>query len=268
MNDLVASGSKEVGQPNVAVVDGALKRLGMNVQDLAVPRLILMQNTSDAVGDGKAKLGDIFNSQSLQVIGGFDKAVELIPMKLYKTWRVMDVSGKQAKYVREEPVTETNAGRKWEGVEDVEDWETGKVNQNCAVRYDLSYNFFALLKAEVEQEEAFPVVITFRRSSANAGKQLATHLFKREALGQLPFSKSVVIKIGKEKKDTNTYAVFEIHQGELTSDAGLKMAAQWFPLLDQMKAKVDEERTVEPAGGAPAPVVMGGSVEGSASGPY
>lgn len=261
-NALAASESREVGK--------VAKRadLATRAEDVVIPRLRLLQNTSEEVSENKGKLGDIYNSQTSQVIGGFDKPVEIVPMLMYKTWRVMDVSGAQAAYVREEPVTADNQDRAWEGREDVLDRKTKQMKKACPVRYDFSYNFFVLLQADIAAEEAFPAVISFRRSSALAGKQLATHLFKRDALQQLPYSKTVILKVGKQKKDTNTYGVFEIHEGTKSSPEAHKAAEFWQPKLEGLIAKVAEEATVEGEGTAQAPVVMGAASGSDAAGPY
>lgn len=253
------------GVPMVAPVpvDQAIK-----ASDLVVPRLRLIQSTSPEVADGKAKLGDIWNSQTHEVVGNFETPLEIIPLKMFKSWRVMDVSGKQAKWVRDETVTSENESREWEGREDIVDKESGQEKKDCAVRYDFTYNFFILIKKEVDAGDGFPAVISMRRTSAMAGKHLSTHLFKRQALKQHPASKSVIIKVGKQRKEQNTWGIFEIHQGSMSNEDALAAADRWLPLLDQMRAKIDEPEAVEVEGVAAAPVVVGSSPSGDASGPY
>jgi hypothetical protein len=239
-------------------VSAAMQEMGVSTSDLIIPRLLLMQNTSEAVGDGRAKLGDILNSQSNTVIGGCDKPVEIIPLKLFKTWRVMNVSKPQAEFLCEEPVTPENQNRDWEGEEVL-----GGVN--TPVRYDFSYNFFVLIKNEVAEGEGFPVLISMRRTCVRAGKALATHLFKRAALQKAPYSKSVRVVVTKQKHDTNTYAIYEIQDGVVCSEAELAEGAKWMPLLATMR--VDEEKSEADEKAAPAPVVMK-DAGSPAQGPY
>lgn len=247
-----ANGHKDVAvQSDKSVasqVRDTMDDMGVSAADLIIPRLMLMQGTSEAVGDRKAKAGDILNSQTNQVIGGEDKPIEIIPLKLFKTWRVMDMSGKQAEYLREDPSNPDNDAkyRDWEGMEEI----NGK---KVVCRYDLSYNFFVLLRAEVTAKEGFPCVVSFRRTSARAGKALATHLFKQGALQQPSYGKIIRLSIKWDKKDTNTYAVFEITAGEKCSEGELADAKKWLPLLTAMR--VDEDRRKESDLGA-APVVV------------
>lgn len=241
-----------------AQVGQAMTDMGVKASDLVIPRLLLMQNTSEAVGDDKAKLGDILNSQTGLVIGGMDKPIDFIPLNLYKTWRVMNTSGKQAEFVREEPVTAKNQDREWTGTEEIK-------GVTKPVRYDFSYNFFLLLKKEVDEDEAFPAVLTLRRTSARAGKSLATHLFKMATLGQKPYSKLIRLSVSKQKHETNTYGVFEIQPAGKCTAKELEAAAKWMPLLSQMR--VDEDRAEPEAVPAEAPYVMTDSSDGS-TGPY
>lgn len=241
-----------------------LESMGVSAQDMVVPRLLLMQNTSEAVGDDKAKLGDIINSQTEEVLGGIGAPVEIIPLGIYKTWRVMDCAkpNTQPEYVREEPMTTANEKDEWEFQED------GK-----AMRRDYTLNFFVLLKSEVDADEAFPCVLTFRRTSVKAGKQLATHLFKRAALRKTPYSQTVKIGVRKDKYETNTYAIFDVQKGEATDAKGIAAAEQWLPMIGGLRNKVaaDEKIEVEIGSGraATAPVVVGDTAGGAIEeGPY
>ncbi len=229
----------------------ALEELGVSSQDLIIPKLLLMQNTSEYVGDGKAKLGDIVNSQTIDVIGGLDKAVLLVPLKLYKTWRVYDMSSGQPEFKRQDAVSASNEKLPWEGVED------GK-----PIRRDLCMNFFVLLGSELADGTAFPCVVSFKRTSIQAGRQLATHLFKRACLGQLPYSQAIPLQVKKEKKDTNTYAVFEMGKASALSAEFIQAAKDWTERLVQITYKVDdtdEEVAAAAAAPAAAPVVVGGA---------
>lgn len=228
-----------------------LADMGIQARDLVIPRLLVMQNTSEAVGEDKAKLGDILNSQTLEVIGGLDHPIEIIPLKLWKTWRVMDMTTKNPKFLRNEDVNSKNENLPWE------DNENG-----VTIRRDFTYNYYVLLVKDVAEGEAFPVVISFRRTSTQAGKGVATHLFKMAALGRAPYSQSVKLSVSKKKFETNTYAILECGKGEKVSDEGLAEAKKWLGLIGQMK--VAEEAEEEPASKpAQAPIVVGGTVEES-----
>lgn len=238
--------SLETKKENALAMTTTMQDIGVTAQDLVIPKLLLMQNTSEYVGDGKVKMGDVVNSQTLEVLSDTTRALGIIPLKLYKTWRVYDLSGSQPKFLRQEAITAENASLPWEAYE-----------EGIPIRRDLCMNFFILLLAEVEKGEAFPCVVSFKRTSIQAGKQLATHLFKMAALGRLPYSQSIELKVTRQKKETNTYAVFEIGKGTEATAEAKATAEKWLGLLSSLTYKVDEEREEEPVAPPQAPLVVG-----------
>lgn len=177
--------------------------VGVNAEDIIIPRLMLMQNTSEFVGDGTAKMGDLVNSQTLEVLGGFDKPVEIMPLKFFKTWRTYDVSGGSPKLSSIDTVTRENERQKPEGID---------ANGQPFKRY-LTFNFLVLLKSEVEAKQSFPMLVMFKSTGLQAGKALATHFVKQSAFGETSFKRTVLIASSKQKKDTNTYATFVSRPG-------------------------------------------------------
>lgn len=231
--------------------------MGISASDLVIPKLLLMQPTSEMVGDEKAKVGDVVNSQTLEILGNDKASLEIIPLKLFKTWRIMDMSVKPAKLLRTENVTSQNEKLPWEGNED------GK-----PIRRDFCHNFFVLLLPEVEAGEAFPAVIQFKRTSSYAGRQLSTQLFKMAALGRKAFSQTVIVSVGKEKHETNTYALFKIGKGNPTNAKGLAAAEEWSGRLAAMTYTIDEggEVEVEREVSSSGPTVVGPSTMAEAPG--
>lgn len=231
-------------------VSNALQDLGIEAGDLIIPKLLLMQNTSQMVGDDAAKVGDIINSQSLEVLGGLGAPVDIIPLKMTKTWRVYDLGGKQPEFIRQEAVTAANVNLPWDDTED-----------GVPIRRDMCMNFFVLLVSDVVKEEAFPCVVSFKRTSMQAGKQLATHLFKMTALGKKPYAHSVQLKAAKQKTDTNTYGVFELGKSTPLPADVQAVAEKWCSLLTSMTYKVDDKDDA-PQASTVAPIVVGGASTG------
>jgi hypothetical protein len=239
-----------------------MQELGVTAQDLVIPKLLLMQPTSEYVGADKAKVCDIVNSQTQEVIAGPTSPIEIVPLKMYKTWRISDMSEQPPKFMRNEPFTSDNANASWEGTEVVD-------GEEVPIRRDLCLNFFCLLKKDIENNEAFPVVVTFKRTSAFAGKTLATHLFMMVTLRRKPYSKSVQLKVKKEQKEKNTYAVFEIGQKLELSKEHQAVAEEWLGNLASMNYKVDDTEDDADANAAPAaevkPTVVGAVVGGGSA---
>jgi hypothetical protein len=206
-----------------------LSTLGLDTGDILIPRVLLMQSTSEAVGDGLAQFGDVVNSVTKEKLGDFNNAIDVIPLKPTKYWCISDMSGTTPKFMRIEPFTAQNANLPWE------DMENGK-----PIRRDMSLDFYCLLSKEVELGDAFPVVLSFRRTSYPAGKTLASHLMKLGILGKPAFSKTVTLKLLRQKKDTNTFAVWSVLPGRACTTDELSLAKTWATALSTVAVKVDQ----------------------------
>ena len=227
-------------QEQAQVMATQMVEAGISPDDIVIPRLMLMQNTSEYVGDGKAKMGDIMNAQSMTVVGGINTPVEIVPLKMFKTIRIYDVSQQPPKFIRQEPATPATEKLPFEGNEG-----------GVAVKRYLNLNFYILMKKDIDNDEAFPVVVSFKSTSLRAGKQLATQLFKMLALRKPVYSKSVMLTVTKEKKDTNYYAVFGIAEGSVVDETTRAKAEEWLANIGTMKVQED----VDPTDTVTAPAV-------------
>ena len=238
----------------------ALKELGVETSDLVIPSIQVMQNTSAMVGDEKAKLGDIVNMQTEGVLGGAEKAVSILPLKLYKTLRTYDVSS-GFKFKREEPLTSRNDKLHGEGVEDGQ-----------PVKHYQTFNFFVLLKTDLDKGEGFPCLLRFKSTGMNAGRTLATHLYKLVFFRKKPYSVFVELSTRKEKKDTNVFAVpvVSTKDAKQASESDLANAESWLAMLAAGNYKIDEREDMPEtdAVAAAQPVVIDAEVVGKPGGEY
>ncbi len=223
----------------------ALAEMGVSASDIVIPRLLLMQNTSEFVGDEKAKLGDFVNSSDLEVLGGFADPVEIVPLKFFKNWKIYDQMGK---LIRQEQAFDNERRA-------IETMNNGQIEKHY-----LSFNFFVISTKQVEQGIGFPMLLSFKSTGAHAGKQLATHLLKMATFGKRCYEASVSLHAKKAKKDNNTYAVPEIGKGRVLSserDADLiAEAKRWIEVLGTMKYSVADEKETEHS--VPTPKVTPG----------
>lgn len=220
--------------------------MGISQSDLVIPRILLMQNTSEYVGDDKAKLGDMVDSSTAEVLGGIGEPLEIIPLKAYKTLMTYNMSSGSPKFMRQETLTPELAKLPWEGTEDGQ-----------PVKRVQCLNFFVLLASDCEMGEPFPRVISFRSTSMNAGKQLATHLFRLGMFKKPAYAKVVSLKTKKEKYETNTYSTFEF--GGVVRDNPYMTESQMCLGMLSVE-KVAEDLPVETAKPAAKPEVV--SAEG------
>lgn len=216
--------------------------IGFGTNDLEVPTLLLMQNTSELVGDGKAKLGDIYHTGSLEVVGGVGAPVELIPLAGYKTLITYDMSKGNPQFMRQEKMTQ-----------ELELLPPTGMEGNKPVRRDVSLNFFVVLAKDLESGVPFPTLISFRRTNAKAGRQLFTHVTKLVKFMEAPaYMQVVTLGAKKEKFETNTYAVYDFGLGRKATETELATCAKLSKMThdlmrtDRVKVKGEEQTAKAP----------------------
>lgn len=237
----------------VATTNSVLDDMGISMSDVVLPRLMLMQNTSEAVGADKAKLGDIVSSLTEEVLGGVNAPISFIPLNTYKTWMVYEMSGATPRFVRTEACTKENEARPWDAM------ENGKPH-----RYNQVINCLALLRKDCSSEEAFPVVISFKRTSYMAGKILLTQILKQKILRRAVWSKAYLLTATKTKNDTNYYAILGVTPDSATTLAEQELAAMWSGVLAQSAYKVDDDKELRdeaPKVHTPEVVIVGNNGE-------
>lgn len=246
-------------QQDAAEKSKQLAELGIGTEDLVIPLVQIMQGTSAHVGDGKAVLGEILNMQTEEKLGSFDKPMKILPLKMYKTLRTYDVTNNGFKFMFEEPLTPANDKLTGEG----------NIDGTPVKRYH-TMNFFVLIKSDMDKDEGFPCLIRFRSTGMNAGRALATHLYKRVHLRQLPYSQYVELGAKREKKDTATYGAWVLGKPENASKEHMAVAEQWLATLARSTVKIDEHDDTdgEARASAAKPVVVDSEVVGSAAGNY
>lgn len=228
----------------------SLADLGLEVRDLSIPAIRLVQNTSKVVAEGKARPGDMINGDG-KVLGGYEKPVEVLPLSSFKSWVVYDVSQLPKKFKRVEEYSALEPNKPREGLD-----QDGK-----PISRDFCLNFYVLLRSEVELNEGYPHVMTFRRTSLKAGEKIASQFLKLLALRQSPFSRSVLVGSKAQPKDNNVFAVSTAVQGDkpCTPDE-IQTAQEWFDRIRSSKIKL-EDVMAEEEPEAPAPVAQASTMK-------
>lgn len=186
-------------------------------QDIVIPKVLCMQGQSKLVGDGKAKVGDLVDSLSSQVIGGIDKPVSFVPFFMKKTFVVSEFNGTRYMFHHIEDCTPQNENQAWEQMID------GK-----KYKFEKSFNFYCLLT----EDPSLPYVISFKSTSSKAGRELMTQMYiKNKAAGKAPPAKLMHLSVDKQSKDGSSYAVLKTSvAGDTTNDLMLA-ARDWFKII-------------------------------------
>lgn len=194
-------------------------------RDMLMPRLALMHATSKLVQADKATAGEMINTATGKVVAAKNELLEIIFVKyLPKTW----VVSVDKKYARTE-LAKPGEDREWE-----EETSEGLVkNERCL-------NFYVLIRKELEGGEAMPYMLSFKGTSFKAGQKLVNHLMLSAGLKKTPAR--ISWKLGSENRsnDTNTWKVWSIEEGSVTTAEEIGQAFQW---LQRLKAFSDSNVT-------------------------
>ncbi len=131
--------------PQNMTAQDLMDEFGVSSTDIVLPRLLLMQSTSEFVGEGQAKLGDLVNSQTKEVIGGITQSIDIIPLKKIEKIFVYDATSQPQKFLKVIDATPKNLALPYEDVED-----------GMMVKRFRAFTFRILLRGDMAANVAYP----------------------------------------------------------------------------------------------------------------
>jgi hypothetical protein len=223
----------------------------VDTSDVLIPKLLLMQGLSKLVAEGDAAQGEIIRSTTGKALAKKGEAVDFIPLMTYKTWVLEEKVGSKYEYRRVEPMTAANKDLPLEFVDGANQWRRNRcLNFYVLLPQDISKEAAALKAAAAgdlpDPEDALlPCVLSFRRTSYNAGKILATHFKKAEHFKVTPAVTVFKLSSTVEKNELGTFHAFTVEPGRKATVEELTVAKRWFDTLQKVQVKVDEPEVDE-----------------------
>lgn len=219
-------------QENVPAIAGAPAGWGsegVQASDILIPKLLVMQGLSKLVADGQAHVGQIRDSLNGELLGGKEKAMEVIAFSSFRTWVIFEKRNGKDEYVKTERITAEN-----------ENWPINEVVGGVEVRRDKCLNFYVIRPEEIKQGMAFPYLISFRRTSMQAGKKLSTFAAKLNAF-KLPLASKVInLSVTAQENDKGKFFVFDVAMGRAASTAEVQEAFKWYQTLQTAQVRHDD----------------------------
>lgn len=207
-------------------------------EDIILPKILCMQAMSELVTSGQAKMGEFRSSLDGTVLGDEKRPVEFITFLNSKTWTIMT----NKKFSGQVAFTPENESWPLEEVDD----------KNNVIQRDKSLNFYCLLASDIAKQEAFPFVISFRRTSYTAGKKLTTELAKLKMFRQPSATVVFTLSCTRETNDKGTFMVLDVNKVRKSTSEEIAACWQWYQALGSAKnVKIDEGETAQEA--APEP---------------
>lgn len=223
--------------PAVAESSGAWGNEGISTSDVLIPQLMLAHGLSKIVQNGGAKIGDIFNSNTSEVLARLnEKKLCFVPISYHREWHVVEVTkqGERKPYERF-LVDDKNENLEKEGVIEARD------GRKIFVERKKSHNFFVLLPQFIEE---LPFLIKFKGSNQMTGRRLVTHLQTSQLKGKPAAALVWSIYTSMHSYNDRTYPIFNVEPGEETPKAVLDVAFKWYNQITKSKTVVvadDEE---------------------------
>lgn len=240
-----AVAKKESTELSLAQDLGSWGESPVSVKDVVIPRMLVMNGTSDLVTEGEAGFGEIRCSLTKKKLADLKNGVKIVPFAMKKCFIEYDADEEPKKYLRRIEMTPANENLPYndKGVD-----QDGK---ECNISRDYVMEFYCLLPEEIDRGGELPYIITFRRTALRNGKKLATQMFiSNRGAGLPPPGLTVELFTKKESNDDNTWAVPDVRLDpeatKKTSEAHMSAALKWFKMLNTMKVHDgDEEHTLE-----------------------
>lgn len=197
--------------------------------DILIPKILLMQPSSDMVNEEKASLGDFRNSVTGAKVGSIAEPFSFIPFMYKKTWDIVNADDNNT-WVRSEPFNPEDENLPWEFVENA-------VNMKRIKRLD----FYGFEPKSLEQGNILPMVLSFKSTGYREGMKILTQFQINVSTKRLPWSHVYSIAGSKLKNEKNqTYCVPKVDIAGETNEENLKLCYEWYKNMKTLSVRVDE----------------------------
>ncbi len=199
--------------------------------DILIPKILLMQPSSELVADGKATIGDFRHSVNSDKIGTIVEPFLYVPFHYTKIWDVVNAD-ENNKWMRSE---EFKAG------DETLPWEYKEEGKN--LKRIKRLNFFGFIPAELEKGNTLPMVLSFKSTGYREGTKILTQMKLNISQKKLPWNNVYAISGEKKKNDDNqTYCVPKVETAGEAHEEYLKLCMEWYRNMKNMtvKAVVDD----------------------------
>lgn len=220
-------------------------KVTLTKNDLIIPRLILMQGTSDSVKKKLAQLGEIRDSLNNTLLADENKPLQVIPFYVYKKFKEMQIiesKGKIEKEFLRHVVIQDNPSLPgynddlpWQDKEEID----GKEYSIDRIR---TYDVFFVLP-ELGRDVAY--VMSFSSTNIKAAKNMLLQMALNQEQGKTPAANCFELKVSTKANDKNTWYIVEATLGRESTDQEQGKALKWYRRVQAGEAKAQEEEEEE-----------------------
>lgn len=200
-------------------------------ESVLIPRLVLAQDLSQSVKDGKCRPGAILDSATGLVLAEPGQALEIIPIYTFREWEIYDVEEQRGK----KKETYRNRVRV---CKENEHWAPEAYEEGREVKRVKCLNFFALLSSKTDH---MPYLVTFKKSGMNAGKKIATHFYNCGLRKVAPAGQTFLLSGASKTWEGFTYQAYAVEPGRNSTIEEVAKAYQWYLMFTKNDVQVMEE---------------------------
>jgi hypothetical protein len=224
--------SKEVAKKASSAVSTELSQWGsgpdISTNDIVVPKLLLMQGTSDFVKQRKAQYGDLIDSIDHKVLGSPEKPFEVVPFFIKKYFTIRNKNTPKKDFMRVEALTPETDHMPYFDMD----------ADGTEVIRERTYELYCVQAAEVSIG-GLPLVIRLKASNEKTGKAVFTQMYIKNKNANLsPAAVAFEVSSREEAKEGNTYMVFDVKPKRVATKEEQDACLVWHKMTT--KIKVDE----------------------------
>jgi hypothetical protein len=206
----------------------------VEVQEIILPRCLLMQNTSKFVAQQTARPGEIVDTLTMEVVAKLKEPVEAIITDLVTKWTLSRMEGLQSVYVGQIPFDHSAPDNDIKEI----------MHNNILVQRDKTYEFMVITKTDLDSNKFLPFkIFSFSKSSRKTGHALASHFNTKIAeimsgVNTAPFDRFFKISselLYNDKKQP--YYVLNQAAGDSLTEVQLKKAGDYVFRMMSAKSK-------------------------------
>lgn len=210
----------------------------MGAQDLLIPKILCLHSMSKKAKDknNDAEPGEFRDTVDNKLFGSTEHPFDFIPLHMLHFWVERDISGGgQGKYAGQVPVTGEN-----------ENWPRQFTRDGRLHDRVKTMEAFVVLPEDIKSGNDFPYVLSFRMTSARAGKALMTQMYVRNAqAGKAVYETVCQLGATEEGNDKGDFFVQHVKPIRAVTAAEKARAEYWIKLILSGAAKKDDSDITE-----------------------
>ena len=197
-------------------------------RDMQLPKILVTQGLSQLAIEGLAKLGDLVNSMTREIVGDTKKPFKFLPFHCERIFYVSKFVDGSWKFHTIDPVTPQNINTEYEVIKD-----------GMKFKYEFTQNFYCMT-----EEMSLPCVVAFKGQSSRGGKNLFTTMFMaNRALGLAPCDKWMDLNVAVEKNAKGSFAVINPTPSTKATQEQQESCLTWLKVIKESKPTVVDEET-------------------------